>query len=458
MFDLVIPRGSYSRANGNFPPFTLVNMYAEDTPSAKGGVSLLSFPGLVSSFTRGPGPIQALFRRSDLFGGAIFAVSGSASGTNLYKDATNLGAITATGTVSIASSDIELVVARNSSFAYSYNGTNLTMIAFPDGAGVIAVTFLAGLFVFCRANSQKFYWSAVLDARTVDALDFASAESSPDWLLDCLAIGDVLYLGGKDTIEAWYPTGDGTLPFLRISQRTTAIGVVATGCMVEFDNALHIIGRDRVVYRMEQVLTRISDHGLEEKINASTTFKLFTYRYEGHAFLCVRIDAGTWCFDATTGQWHERRSDGFSNWIVQCACQQSGGTPLFGSATTNDLFSYSGWAEPGTIFAREFTAALPLGESQMIDELEIEANTGVVTDLTLDPVIEMRFSRDRGQTWTPFRETSLGQVGEYRKRVKYRRLGMFDAPGALFHFRTAGPWPFRVSGASGDASSAGRSR
>jgi hypothetical protein len=130
--------------------------------------------------------------------------------------------------VSWAASDIELVVCRGG-HAYSYNGVNLAAIAFPDTANVTAVTFLAGLFVFARASSHKFYWSAVLDARTIDPLDFASAESSPDWLLDALAAGDVLYLGGKDSIEAWYPTGDGTLPFLRISQRTTTMGVAATG-------------------------------------------------------------------------------------------------------------------------------------------------------------------------------------------------------------------------------------
>jgi hypothetical protein len=91
--------------------------------------------------------------------------------------------------------------------------------------------------------------------------------------------------------------------------------------------------------------------------------------------------------------------------------------------------------------------------------IELEANTGTA-DLTAgsNPQIEMRLSRDRGQTWGPFRPASLGATGQYRKRPKWRRNGAFDAPGALAHFRVTDPVPFRVSGAIGNEGSAGRAR
>jgi hypothetical protein len=453
MFELVIPKGVYHRANGNLPPFELVNMLAEETPSAKGGVSLLSAPGLIAPVTRGTGPINGIYRRSDLFGGATFTVSGS----TLYKDGTSLGTIDGTGPVRWASSDLELVVTRGAS-AWSYNGTDLVAIAFPDGANVTAVTFMAGLFIFARAGSHKFYWSAVLNARSIDALDFASAESAPDWLLDVLAIADVLYLAGKDTIEAWYATGDGTLPFLRISQRTAPKGVAATGCMAELDNALHFIGNDRAVYRMAEVPTRISNHGIEEQIAASASFAVFVYLWQGHAILMVRLDAASYGYDVVTSQWHERRTWGLSNWAAQCATQQADGTPMFGNSTGGELLVHSGWAEGASPLAREFTAAIPLTSSQIIDSIELEANAGASDDLTLDPVVEMRYSRDRGETWSNFRPSSLGKTGQYRKRPKWRRLGMFDAPGVLIHCRVTDAVPFRVSGAIGSESSAGRER
>lgn len=453
MFELVIPKGTYHRANGNLPPFELVNMLPEETPSAKGGVSHLSFPGLAVLATRGDGPINGTFRQDDLFGGAVFCISGS----TLYKDGTSIGTIDGSGPVWWAASDLELCVGRGQS-AYSYNGTNLTAIAFPDGANVTWGTFIAGLFVFVRANSRKFYWSAVLDARTIDPLDFASAESSASYIVQALAVGDVLYFGCKDKIEAWYPTGDGVLPFLRISQRTAKKGLPGPGCMVELDNAVHFAGDDHVIYRMADVPTRISNHGIEEQIAASASCAVFCYYWQGHAILIVRLDAASYGYDVVTGQWHERRTTGLTNWAAQCACQQTDGTPLFGDSAGPALIEHSGWAEGASELSREFTAAVPLTSSRIIDSIELECNAGQ-TDLEgTSPLIEMRYSRDGGNTWSDWLDVALGATGEYRRRVKWRRLGMFDAPGALFHFRVTDPVPFRVSGAIGDESSAGRAR
>jgi hypothetical protein len=461
MFELVIPRGVYHRANGNLPPFELVNMLAEETPSVKGGVSLLSFPGLATQSTIGSDPIIGAYRKADLFSGSTFTCNGTG---HVYKDGVSLGTIDGSGPVWWASSDIELCVGRGNT-AYSYNGTNFQAISFPDSANVTWGTFLAGLFVFARAGSRKFYWSAVYDARTIDALDFASAESSASYILQSLAIGDVLYHGCKDKIEAWYPTGDGTLPFLRITQRTAPRGIASSGCMAEYDNALHFIGNDRSVYRMQDVPTVISNHGIDEQIAGSSTFLLWTYKWEGHPILVVRLDAATYGYDVSTGGlWHERRTTGVSNWAACCAIQQADGPPLFGSATGPELLEHSGWAEGTAELYREFTAAVPLTHSTIIDSVELDCNAGASTDLTItNPLIMMRRSHDGGETWSSWSDTALGSsgvggTGAYRTRAKWRRLGMFDAPGALLHFRVTDAVPFRVSGSFGDESSAGRSR
>lgn len=457
MFDMILPTGVYHRANGNLPPFELVNMLAEATPSTKGGISLMSFPGLATSVARGAGPINGVFRKDDLFGGATFSVSGS----HLYKDGTDLGAIDGSGPVWWASSDVEVCVGRGA-HAYSYNGSTLAAITFPDGANVVWGTFIAGMFVFARAGSRKFYWSAVLDARTIDALDFASAESSASYILQSLAIGDVLYHGCKDKIEAWYPTGDGTLPFLRISQRTVPRGIPASDCMCEYDNALHFIGNDRSVYRMQDVATLISNHGIDEQIAASSFFAIWKYKWEGHPILMVRLSTASYGYDVTTGGlWHERRTAGLTNWAARCAIQQADGTPLFGSAVGGSLLINSGWAEGASELYREFTAAIPLTSSNVLDEVELDCNAGqtpLLSGAGSDPIVMLRTSRDAGNTWSDWKQSRLGALGQYRTRPKWRRLGIFDPPGVLCHFRVTDPVPFRVSGVSGNESSAGRSR
>jgi hypothetical protein len=231
--------------------------------------------------------------------------------------------------------------------------------------------------------------------------------------------------------------------------------------MIVLDNALHFIGSTRIVYRMAEVPQRISNHGIEEQLAGSATYAAFGYLWQGHAILVVRLATSSWGFDVLTGQWHERRTALVSNWAVQCAIQQSDGSPMFGSATGGELVVYSGWAEGTSEMSREFTAAIPLSGSQIIDSVEIECNTGQTTVISGQgsaPLIELRYSRDGGNTWSAWIAVSLGAIGHFRTRAKWRRLGMFDAPGALFHLRVTDPVPFRVSGSYADESSAGRAR
>lgn len=448
---LVLPTGAYQRSVGDLPPFVVTNMYAEATPSAKGQVSLQSWPGLESTLTRGTGPIRGIFRKPDLFGGATFCIS---NGT-LYKDGTSLGAINGSGPVSWAATNTELVVTRGQT-AYSYNGTNLQAIAFPDSANVTAVTSMAERVFFARAGSYRFYWSALLNARSVGGADYASAESSPDWLRDIKASSEVLYLAGADTIEAWYATGDADLPVRRINERTARVGVFSTGAIIELDNAIHFVGSDRVAYRMSAVPERISDHGIEEALANATSCFCFPMIWNGHPVLYLRLDTQTLGFDVATRQWHNRATDGLLNWVAGCCCQQDDGTPLFGSAVGDDLLEHSGWAEGTSDLVRTFTAAIPCDNTAAVDEVEIECNSGVggVTD----PVVEMRYSKDRGHNWSDWLARSLGNAGEYRTRPRWLRLGYADAPGLLLQFRVSDAVDFRVSGSSGQESGAGRTR
>ena len=187
--------GAYRRDAGNFAEIKCVNMFAEATPTAEGNVALVGRWGLESDDSVGNGPVQAIMWKDGVFGGDLFIVSDSV----LYRAGIALGAIDGVGPVSFAFSDNELVVTRGAS-AYSYNGTALATISFPDGARVTAVAFVAGVFVFVRAETARFYWSEVLDGRTVNALSFATAELSPDPLRDIVAMRGQLYLLGSATI------------------------------------------------------------------------------------------------------------------------------------------------------------------------------------------------------------------------------------------------------------------
>jgi len=450
-------RSAYKRGNGNLPELRLVNMYAETAPTSEGGVVLLGRPGLELSTTTGNGPIRGIFSQEGTFGGDVFTVSGS----GLYRGPTLLGAIGGSGPVSIAASDIEIVVTAGSS-AYSYNGTDLAVIAFPDNANVVAVAYVAGLFVYARAQSHRFYWSAVLDGRTISALDYASAELKPDYLVDLQIVRGNLYLLGQQTIEPWFPNGDPDLPFTRMDQRLLPNGVRATGCSREFDNTLGFLGSDGIVYRIGDVAERLSDHGIEERIEASATASCFAFVYEGHSFFCIRLEQGTFAYDAATGEWCELASYGRDNFRGRCAAS-SARRVLLGDDETGKVWTFTeSPTDDGETLVALFSAGFAIkGGTLILDNVSVEANTGWTEFLAgqgANPQIEMRASRDGGATWGAWRSAPLGAQGRYRTRARWTRCGMFDPPGGLLEFRISDPSPRRVSGVYINEGGGGRSR
>jgi hypothetical protein len=143
-----------------------------------------------------------------------------------------------------------------------------------------------------------------------------------------------------------------------------------------------------------------------------------------------------------------------------------GTTVYLGHQSTGAIMGFSGWDDLGVALTREFTAAQELSENLSIDNLRIWANVGQSTVLTgtgSDPVMEMAYSRDAGQTWSDFNDAGLGNAavggtGEYRVIPEWRRLGMYDFPGAMFKMRVTDPVPLRISAVKINEPSGGRSR
>lgn len=55
-----------------------------------------------------------------------------------------------------------------------------------------------------------------------------------------------------------------------------------------------------------------------------------------------------------------------------------------------------------------------------------------------EPQMRMEISRDGGKTWTYERSRSMGAIGEYNKRVIWRRLGR-SARFDVYRFTTSAP-------------------
>jgi hypothetical protein len=457
---------AYRRTTGNFPELKLINIFVEKAATSENQVALLSRPGLSALKTNGSGPTNKIYCENGVFNGDDFSISGKA----LYRGTTLLGTMAdvGDGPYSIAGNTNEILIAGGGDM-YRWNGTALTKVTFPDSAHVRAVWFIGSVFKAIRGTESdgspdlypgRFYWSNVLDGSTWDALNFATAERRADGLLDGAALNDKSILYGQSTIEVWADTGDADLRFTRIEGiGSQSKGIIGTGAHCEADNTFFHIGSDGVVYRLGDQFDRVSDHWLEERIIASTNRALFSFRWQGHEFVCVRLDDETFAYDCATQGWCELQTDG-GQWIAQCSAMH-GQTAYFGHHSTGQIMIWSGWDDLGTAMERRLTFAVPLDEPASIDRISFWCNTGhtpLLTGQGSDPQLEMRLSDDAGNTWSDWDGDDLGAQGDYRQVPEFRGLGQFDFPGLMGEVRVTDPVGFRLSAVKINDPGGGKSR
>lgn len=428
---------SYERAEGDIAALPVVNMYAEASPSE--GVVLQSRPGLSDRVANmGSGPVRALYKRDGVVGGALLGVSGE----KLYSGSTEVGTVLGSGPVSIAGNETGAMICAGNAL-HCYNGFTFADVPLPDDFNALKVIEGASRFVILRAGSGRYYFTPPL-AQTVDALDFATAESESDQVLDALFIDDILILFGAETVEYHANTTDNNLPFRAIEGRVIERGIKATGCATPFGPTFAwVTDQNTVCVGAETNI--VSNEGLEERIAASSAVSLWRFFIDGIEFLALRIDNETQVYSFRSQQWSEFASADQSNWIPCC---YAGG--VFGSAIDGRTLQWgSDKTDLGGTLERRFRAGAPINGGGMgINRLSLRCNPGQAPTIGTyaSPKCEMRLSRDAGRTWGTFRDTSLGTQGSYRQRIEWRALGMASQPGFLAEFRVTDPVDFRPSG------------
>ncbi|MCR4299915.1 MAG: packaged DNA stabilization protein gp10, partial [Gallionella sp.] len=252
---------------------------------------------------------------------------------------------------------------------------------------------------------------------------------------------------GKESIEFFQQTGSSTLPITPLQNLVIEEGIKSTGCATAIGETFAAISsRNTVIFSPQAEV--ISNKGLQEKIAASATHRLFTFILDGDEMLALRLDTETHCWSRRTGQWCEFQTLGQTNWAPQCYADG-----VFGSAIDGKTLewgtNYTDVLATSTTLERRFRGGFPLNSGALtVDNVQLRTNPGQTPYLVApydDPTIEMRISRDGAQTWGNWRPTSLGEQGEYRQKVQWRGCGQAAQPGFVAEWRVTDPVGFRIS-------------
>lgn len=374
--------------------------------------------------------------------GRCFFVAGS----TLYEVSssgvlTSRGALSSsTGRVDMAHGLFQLVIVDGSyGYVLKLESNAFSRITADGFYGSPRVAFLDGYFAFIRPQTQQFYISAIDDATSLDALDFASAERSPDDLVAILADHGELWLMGERSVEIWVNTGGSDFPFQRNSGAILEVGCAAAHSAQKLDSTVIWVGNDdagagTVWMANGYKPARISTQAVEEALQRSTNLSgasAYTYQEDGHNFYCLNVPGldTTWVFDIFTGQWHERaelvngdyqqhRANAHAYAFNKHLVGASSGKVYFLDKTRGD--------NDGDVKVRDRVSphnASPSLEVLAFNQFELDCEVGRGKSDGTAPTLLMRYSNDGGHTWSAWRSSSLGAVGQRRQRVLFRRLG-----------------------------------
>lgn len=462
---------SYKLQSVNADCQRTVNLYPEVNESGNGKegdvACLRGTPGLRLLLTLPKYPSRGMHATST---GLFFVVAGdsfyqveydSALGTWSY---TELGGLdTSTGPVSMADNGIHVVAVDGpNGYAWNMDGETYAQITEENFLGADQVTFQDGYLIFNKPDSQQFYITGLLNLE-FDALDIGSAEGSPDHIVGLVSDSQNLFLFGKLSTEVFYNSGAADFPFARTQGALIEIGCSAAFTIQKLQGEIFWLGQDPsgrgIVYRAKGLSPqRISTHAIETVISGAgdlTEARAWTYQQSGHSFYCLNLPGATstWCFDTTTGMWHERAILRFGRYTRHRAeCHAFAyGFNVVGDFENGKLYALDPeiYSDDGGEISRERTSPhisqglLRIFHSQF--QLDLETGVGLATGQGQNPRAMLQWSDDNGHTWSNEYWTSIGAQGGYKTRAIWRRLG--SARDRVYRVRITDPVKVTLLGA-----------
>ena len=432
--------GAYTARSKNFNAETCLNLYPETSAvgSSKSVAALYGTPGLALWATlAGPGGVRGEFRFNP---STAFVVVGA----NVYR-MTTTGASTLIGNVandlkpvSMASNGINVVIASVGQLYVINPATNtVTQIIDVDFQGAGQVGFIAGYFVWNVPGTGRSQYSD-LYSTDIQPLSFFTAEASPDNGVGCIVDHLEYWYFNETTTEVFTITDDPNQPLQRIQGAVIEHGCAAAHSIAKMDNTVYWLGADdngqgtvwraTGAYEPQRVSTPAIEYAISQTEDLSGAVA-WTYQQESHAFYVLTVGDRTWCYDASVGLWHERAwrdpADGRlhrhrAQMQMAFANKNIVGDWENGNLYVLDLDTHT---DNGALIVSRRTGAFVSARTYHMLQVDFETGVGNSLPPGEDPVALLQWSDDGGHTWSNNHTASLGRVGEYQLRVRWRRLG-----------------------------------
>lgn len=380
---------------------------------------------------------------------------------------------TSTGNVSMSDNGQQVIMVDGpNGYVFNLTTSAFTNITTVDGwTGADTVTFIGGYFMFNRPDTGVYYISGLYDGTSIDPLDFATAEGSPDNLMCVKAVHNQVWLLGGDTVEVVYNQGGADFPFANIQGAFIQYGCSSAFSVATSANTIFWLGEDvdggGVIWMANGYQPqRISTYAIEAYLQQYSVYLPqavgYTYEEAGHYFYVLSIPnmPTTLVYDIGQDEWHERGS--FSNGQYSRSKGQchvyAYGRHMVGDYQLGIVYnqSLSYYDDDGAVIRRErispylvspnltyiyferfqldMQVGIGLGSVSPIDNgaFNMGFDSGFdignpdpanSIDPDTNPKVMLQWSDDGGDTWSNEYWVKAGMVGEYNARVLWRRLG-----------------------------------
>ena len=143
-------------------------------------------------------------------------------------------------------------------------------------------------------------------------------------------------------------------------------------------------------------------------------------------------------YDISTSSWSERETGDGGEWEGEYILRRPNGEMIVSSASTDKLYIMDNniYTDNGTPICREFVFGTIKTEAKrriFFYSLTLDVDVG----LGPDDKVMLSWSDDGGYTWSGERYLEMGNYGQYKKKIQFRKLGSSPLRTYKVRFSTA---------------------